>query len=105
MSRMRSAPRVRLLAVAIAVAALVSTILVGANASNAASGPALGVTGSSPIDWVPCGDGFECATFRVPLDYDRPNGAKISLALIRLPATVPGQRIGSLFMNPGGPGG
>ena len=41
---------------------------------------------------------------RVPLDYDRPRGAKISLALARLPATDPARRIGSLFLNPGGPG-
>ena len=49
---------------------------------------------------------FECgATAQVPLDYDQPHGATISLALIRLPATDPAHRIGSLFLNPGGPGG
>ena len=32
-------------------------------------------------------------------------GATISLALTRLPATGPGRRIGSIFFNPGGPGG
>jgi hypothetical protein len=47
---------------------------------------------------------LECATFRVPLDYDRPRGQKISLALIRIPAGDPERRIGSLFFNPGGPG-
>jgi pimeloyl-ACP methyl ester carboxylesterase len=47
---------------------------------------------------------FECATVRVPLDYDQPNGAKISIAMVRLPAADPAQRIGSLFLNPGGPG-
>ncbi len=57
------------------------------------------------LSWSACRDGFQCATARVPLDYDRPNGAKISLALIRLPAGNPRQRIGSLFVNPGGPGG
>jgi len=41
----------------------------------------------------------------VPLDYDRPHGAKISLALTRLPAADPSRRIGSIFFNPGGPGG
>ena len=41
----------------------------------------------------------------VPLDYDRPRGATISIALTRLPATDPARRIGSLFLNPGGPGG
>jgi pimeloyl-ACP methyl ester carboxylesterase len=56
------------------------------------------------LRWAPCGDGLECATARVPLDYDRPTGATISLALIRLPASDPGRRIGSVFVNPGGPG-
>ena len=57
------------------------------------------------LDWTDCGDGFQCATARVPLDYDHPHGAKISLALIRLPASDPARRIGSIFFNPGGPGG
>ena len=59
-------------------------------------------------NWSPCfrAEGpFECATVRVPLDYDQPNGAKISIAMVRLPAADPAQRIGSLFLNPGGPGG
>ncbi|MDQ6817688.1 MAG: alpha/beta hydrolase [Actinomycetota bacterium] len=42
---------------------------------------------------------------QVPLDYSAPNGGKISIALIRLPAGDPARRIGSLFLNPGGPGG
>src|SRR4051812_30746642 len=48
---------------------------------------------------------FECGTVQVPLDYGQPNGAKISIALVRLPASDPARRIGSLFLNPGGPGG
>ena len=56
------------------------------------------------LTWAPCDDGFECSTATVPLDYDRPAGPTISLALIRLPASSPYDRIGSLFMNPGGPG-
>jgi pimeloyl-ACP methyl ester carboxylesterase len=47
---------------------------------------------------------YECAVARVPLDYDTPAGAKIDLALKRRRADVPAQRIGSLFVNPGGPG-
>jgi len=56
------------------------------------------------LRWAACGDGLECASARVPLDYDRPAGATISLALIRLPAGGPGRRAGSIFINPGGPG-
>ena len=59
----------------------------------------------APINWTSCGGGFECATVRVPLDYDLPDGAKIEIDLIRLRASDPDERIGSLFMNPGGPGG
>ncbi len=56
------------------------------------------------LRWRDCGNGFECATARVPLDYDRPRGRTIRLALLRLPASDPSRRIGSLFINPGGPG-
>jgi pimeloyl-ACP methyl ester carboxylesterase len=57
------------------------------------------------LHWTDCGDGFQCATARVPLDYDQPRGAQISLALIRLPAGDPAHKLGSVFLNPGGPGG
>ena len=49
--------------------------------------------------------GFQCATARVPLDYARLSSGFITLALIRHRATDPARRIGSLFFNPGGPGG
>ena len=60
--------------------------------------------GIQPLVWRDCGGGFECARLTVPLDYDQPAGTTISLKLIKLPATDPGRRIGSLFVNPGGPG-
>ncbi len=63
---------------------------------------------AATVSWSPCNvqfGPFECATVRVPLDYDRPNGERIDIALTRLPATDPARRIGSLFLNPGGPGG
>ncbi len=44
----------------------------------------------------------KCATVSVPVDYRKPGGSQAKLAVIRVPAT--GQRIGSLLMNPGGPG-
>jgi pimeloyl-ACP methyl ester carboxylesterase len=56
------------------------------------------------LHWAACGNGFECTTAAVPLDYDHPGGPAISLALIRLPATDQTHRIGSLLTNPGGPG-
>lgn len=60
------------------------------------------------LDWHPCGDqvpGFDCATARVPLDYDRPGGQTTQIALARKPATDQAHRVGSVFLNPGGPGG
>lgn len=48
---------------------------------------------------------FQCGTVHVPLDYDNPDEATISIALVRLPAGKPDEKIGSLFLNPGGPGG
>lgn len=58
------------------------------------------------IDWRGCGvPGFQCASMRVPLDYDRPNGTEIKLAVARKKATGPGKHLGSLQVNPGGPGG
>jgi len=56
------------------------------------------------LDWKACDPGFECASAAVPLDYSRPRRAIYHVALIRKVATGPGQRLGSLFTNPGGPG-
>ncbi|MFB7336187.1 alpha/beta hydrolase [Streptomyces adustus] len=59
------------------------------------------------LDWRPCASGgpFDCATAKVPLDYREPAGRSIRLAVVRRKATGPGRRIGTLFLNPGGPGG
>ncbi|WP_245649432.1 alpha/beta fold hydrolase [Nocardia shimofusensis] len=56
------------------------------------------------LDWADCAEGFLCSSARVPLDYREPQGEQIELATIKLPATDPGQRIGTLFVNFGGPG-
>lgn len=58
------------------------------------------------IDWSACEDeaSFQCATAQVPLDYANPTGQTIDIALKKLPSTS-GEPIGTLFVNPGGPGG
>ncbi|MEV4346510.1 alpha/beta hydrolase [Actinoplanes sp. NPDC049596] len=67
--------------------------------------------GAAPpaLTWTACAEeelaGYQCATKEVPLDHDRPGGATTTIALSRRPATDPAHRIGSLFLNPGGPGG
>ncbi|GLY15451.1 peptidase [Kineosporia sp. NBRC 101677] len=58
------------------------------------------------LDWYSCyAPNLQCATAKVPLDYDQPKGAKTEIALLRSRATEPKKRIGSLFVNPGGPSG
>ncbi|HEY3003047.1 MAG TPA: alpha/beta hydrolase [Kribbellaceae bacterium] len=56
-------------------------------------------------DWQSCGVGSECATIKVPLDYSKPAGKTIELRARRIRALAPSGRIGTLFINPGGPGG
>lgn len=58
---------------------------------------------SQVLKWTRCESTFQCATASAPMDWANPSGEKISLALIRAHTT--GQRIGSLLVNPGGPGG
>jgi len=71
----------------------------GAPSANASALP------PSRLDWKPCGGSMECATLNVPLDAINPVGSPtIKIALVRLPASGPGRRIGSLLVNPGGPG-
>jgi pimeloyl-ACP methyl ester carboxylesterase len=57
-----------------------------------------------PVEWVDCGNGLDCATVAVPVSYQDPSGPTLDLALVRNPADLPGLRIGTLLMNPGGPG-
>jgi pimeloyl-ACP methyl ester carboxylesterase len=56
------------------------------------------------IDWKPCQTNADndCGTLTVPVDYTEPAGATIDLALLRVPAS--GARVGSMVVNPGGPG-
>lgn len=55
------------------------------------------------LDWSAC-EAFECATLMVPLDYGDPGGDQIEIAMTRSP-TMGDDRIGSVLLNPGGPGG
>ncbi|ACQ78485.1 TAP domain protein [Beutenbergia cavernae DSM 12333] len=102
---------VRLTAAVAAAALLVVGAPVTANADppHAGAEPARQVEARVPdLSWEACGEGleaFECASAEVPIDYDRPRGDTTTIALTRLPATDPAQRIGSLFLNFGGPGG
>ncbi|MGK3205659.1 alpha/beta hydrolase [Amycolatopsis sp. MEPSY49] len=65
--------------------------------------PDLGKFTTQKLAWTPCGDGLDCAHLTVPLDYAAPDGKTVTVGLLRHKATK--QRIGSLVVNPGGPGG
>jgi pimeloyl-ACP methyl ester carboxylesterase len=75
-----------------------------ANAHTASSASPSASPSSTAIAWTDCGGGFQCGSVQVPLDYTHPDGEKIGIALNRKPATDPSHRIGSVLVNPGGPG-
>ena len=76
--------------------------------NNPASGSATDTTVSSDtISWAACPESpapFECGQLAVPFDYDNPGTGSFVLSLMRRPAEIPESRIGSLLVNPGGPG-
>ena len=59
---------------------------------------------SQQLAWSDC-EGAQCATLTVPLDYAQPQGDTIEVSVIKVPAARESRRIGSLVVNPGGPGG
>src|SRR5882672_6550876 len=65
--------------------------------------------GKATIRWHGCGTdlprSLQCGELSVPLDYARPRGPQIKLGFARLPARDRAHRVGSLIVNPGGPGG
>ncbi|MFD7026909.1 alpha/beta hydrolase [Streptomyces sp. NPDC059917] len=87
--------------VLVAVTALLGGVPGAAGATPLAAPPVPTLT------WGPCadpGDGFECATAQVPLDYRDPTGRTIPIAVTRHLAADPAHRTGVLLLHPGGPG-
>jgi pimeloyl-ACP methyl ester carboxylesterase len=105
-----------------ALAVLASGCGVASRAQDAGDGSTTGTSGNpstgpaGPIpaglerfyqqrpDWERCGKNQQCATITVPLDYTRPAGQTIELRARKVPARDRSGRIGTLFINPGGPG-
>lgn len=58
---------------------------------------------SQQLEWTSCGTTFDCTTVTAPLDWENPDDGEIELAVVRHQAE--GQAVGSLLINPGGPGG
>ena len=84
--------------------------LVTAAAAAAVLGSLLAATPASAapsIDWRPCADApeVECGAVTVPIDWAHPDRGTANIALARRKATDPQARIGSVLMDPGGPGG
>ena len=57
------------------------------------------------LAWTACGGDFQCSKLVVPVDYAAPNAETTKVSVIRLRSSDPANRIGSLVINPGGPGG
>lgn len=79
--------------------------LLAAPTSTAEAEPA-----ADPIAWTSCYTDLgvtnaQCAMVPAPLDYDDPDGEQIEVAVVRMLAADQENKIGSLFLNPGGPGG
>jgi pimeloyl-ACP methyl ester carboxylesterase len=84
--------------ITLCVCAALAVLLAGAPAALARKAQAL--------DWTSCGDAadVQCTTLAAPLDYDRPGGRTLDVHVARVPAADPANRIGTLFLNLGGPG-
>ncbi len=65
--------------------------------------PLISITAHASVRWRPCESlPLECTTVSVPLDYGKPHGPKIGIAVSRKKATK--AKRGVLLLNPGGPG-
>ena len=116
MFAMRLHQRPRVLRTALVLPVVAGLLSASAGCSTVVAGKAVLAEPQigQPVAWGPCqkggggGDalpipaGAQCGKIAVPVNYDKPDDAQASIALIRFRAT--GQKIGSLIINPGGPG-
>ncbi|MFD9356072.1 alpha/beta hydrolase [Streptomyces sp. NPDC060031] len=94
----------------IAAAGAIATSLPLLSAVPAAAAPAAAPEYSHQKPaWVRCSPdlpaSYECATIKVPLDYRRPEGRTLDIAISRIKSANPAKRHGVMLLNPGGPGG
>ena len=73
-----------------------------AGVTDPATDPALATFYQQKLTWTDCGDGFQCTKITVPLNWTKPAGGSIQIAATKLPAG--GHKLGSMLINPGGPG-
>ena len=98
--RSRSIP---FIALCIATFVACTATVPGTTPSHENRGPTRPGEKTSAIKWHPCQKSYECGELEVPLDWFNKSGDTIGLALIRKRATGR-DPIGSLLLNPGGPG-
>ncbi|MFF7551657.1 alpha/beta hydrolase [Streptomyces olivaceus] len=89
---------------------LVSALAVAVVAALSSAGCSSADAGEPKLDWGECtkdvaAPGVECTTLKVPLDYEKPDGKKIEIAVSRMASKNPDKRHGVLLTNSGGPGG
>ncbi|MER6128739.1 alpha/beta hydrolase [Streptomyces sp. NPDC001795] len=100
----------------LAAAALLVSACSSGTSTTAADAALAALPGATPsalapyyeqkLTWHSCGAaGFQCATMKVPRDYAKPASGDVGLAVARKKATGRGKPLGSLLVNPGGPGG
>jgi pimeloyl-ACP methyl ester carboxylesterase len=73
--------------------------------ASATPQPSLARFYDQELTWRKCRETDRCATLTVPLDYAKPEGRAIELSVLKVPARDAKRRVGSLIVNPGGPGG
>jgi pimeloyl-ACP methyl ester carboxylesterase len=95
--------KVKLFGIAAVIGALVLS-MVGYTATHQAFYNKLSDYYKQDLKWSSCYDNFECAELAVPIDYDRIKTGTFKISVLRYAAQDPNRRIGSLVINPGGPG-
>jgi pimeloyl-ACP methyl ester carboxylesterase len=86
----------------VATSKLPTGVKAPAGVTDPATDPKLAKFYGQSVDWTDCGDDYQCAKIQVPMDWKKPAGKVIEIAATRLPAE--GKKLGSLLINPGGPG-
>ncbi|MDX8053356.1 hypothetical protein SK571_28615 [Lentzea sp. BCCO 10_0798] len=104
----------RAVRVALVSALALGTVITGLGSASAQPEATSAVR---PAAWGPCGADVlaeipaaertkvSCAVQTVPVDHSRPRGDSTGVVMMKRPAGDPAKKIGSLFINPGGPGG
>lgn len=95
--------RLTLIAIFGVIGALVLS-MVNYTSNRSASYTTLSDYYQQELNWDRCYENFDCTTLQVPIDYDEISTGTFDISVLRYNAQDPKRRIGSLIVNPGGPG-